>query len=98
MNEFKTDMNLPIRETIEQVISDQVLPTISETLGEISRSARMNADLTSSERHWSPKTHCHKKDWENLTKLNRAFGDQNRHNIENSFDPHSSDEDYDNYT
>ena len=28
MNEFKVDLNLHIEETIEQVISDQVLPTI----------------------------------------------------------------------
>ena len=50
INEFKVDLNVHIRETIEQVISDQVLPTIRETLGEISSGARLKVDFTSSER------------------------------------------------
>ena len=54
MSEFKKDLNLHIRETIEQVISDQILPTIRETLGAINSGGRPNVDLTSSERHMSP--------------------------------------------
>ena len=95
INEFKVDSNLHIRETVEQVISDQVLRTIRETLGEIGNGARPNVDLTSSERHRSPEMQCSKRAWKNIPKSNKTISDQNRHNIENSFEPHSSDEDYD---
>ena len=54
INEFKIDSNLHIRETIEQVISDQVLLSIRETLSVINSGARPNVDLMSSERHRSP--------------------------------------------
>ena len=46
INEFNVDLNLHIRETIEQVILDQVLPTFRETSGEIGNGARQNVDLS----------------------------------------------------
>ena len=95
MNESEVDLNLHLRETIEQVIADQILPTIRETMVEISNGARANVDLTSSERYRIPEMHYSKKTWDNIPKLNKIISDQNRHNIENSFEPHSSNEDYD---
>ena len=94
--EFKVDLNLHIRETIEQVISDQVLPSIRETLSGINDSVRPNVDLTSSERHRSPETHLRKKIWENVTKSNKSVNNHNHHKRANSFEPHI-DEDYDIY-
>ena len=49
MNEFKLDFNSHIKKTIEQVISDQVCPTIRATLGEISDSTLPIVDVTPSE-------------------------------------------------
>ena len=85
MNEFKVDLNLHLREAIEQVIADQILPTIRETMGEISNGARTNVDLTSSERFRIPEMHYRKKVWDNIPKLNKIISDQDRHKIENSF-------------
>ena len=73
MNEFKVILNLHNRETVEKPISDQVLPTIRETLGKIRSAARPNVDLTSSERHRSPEMHCRKKGWENIPELNNLL-------------------------
>ena len=89
INEFKVDLNVHIRETIEQVISDQVLPTIRETLGEISSGARLKVDFTSSERCITARKFV--IIYQNWIKLSN----RNSHNIENSFEPPSSDEDYD---
>ena len=52
-------------------------------------------DLASSERHRSPDTNNFKGSWGNALKLNRNARSQNRHNKESSFDPHSSDDEYD---
>ena len=70
---IKVDLKLHIRETIEQVISDQVLLTIRETLGEISSCVRPNMDLPSSEQPRSPKMHCRKKAWKNIPKMNKPY-------------------------
>ena len=95
IGEFKVYLYLQIRETIKQVISDQVLPIIRETSGEISSGARPNVDIPSSARHRSPETHCRKKAWRNIPNLNKSISNQDRHKIENSLEPHSSDEEYD---
>ena len=95
-NEFNVDLKLHIRETIEQVILDQVLPIFTETSGEIGNGARQNVVLRSSERRRSPVMHCSERAWKNIPKSNKSISNQNRHNIENSFEPHSSDDDYDN--
>ena len=85
--EFKVDLNLHIRQTIEQVISDQVIPTVRETLSKINSGARPNVDLTSSERHSSPEMHYLPKVW---GKMNKSDSNQNRHNTENSFERQST--------
>ena len=68
INEFKMFLKLHIRETIEQAISDQVLPSIRETLSVINSGAKPNVDLTSSEQHRSLETHSRRKIWENVPK------------------------------
>ena len=95
MNDIKVDLNSHIREAIEQVISEQVLPTIRESLREVSSGARTNKDLTSSERHRSSAENYPRRIWELIPKVNRDANNQNRHSKENSFEPPSSDEDYD---
>ena len=72
-----------------------MLLTVRETLGEIGNGARLNVDLTSSEQHRSPEMHCSKRAWINMPKSNDSISNQNRHHIEDSFEPHSSDKDYD---
>ena len=96
-NEFKMDLKLHITETIEPVISDQLFPTIWETLGEISNSTRLIVDLTSCEQHCSPEMHCRKKYWDKTLKLDKTGSIGNRHVIENSFEAHCSEEGYDTY-
>ena len=66
------------------------------SLVQINSGARPDVDLTSSERHRSPEKHYRKKTWENVLKPNISSSNQNRHDTENSFESHSSDEDYNN--
>ena len=44
LNEIEFDLNLHVRQTIEQAILEQVLPRIRETLGERRNSAKVNTD------------------------------------------------------
>ena len=82
-------------EITSQVISDQILPTIRETLGEISCSAWTNVDLTSSERHRSHEIQFRKKVWKNVPNMTKTNSIQNRDKTENSFESHSCNEGYD---
>ena len=54
LNEINLDLNSQIRETIEQVISEQLLPTI-RTLCDEKTVINTNVDLLSSRRHREPK-------------------------------------------
>ena len=84
-----------IGETNEQFISDRVLPTIRKTLGEIGNGARPIVDLTSSERQRSTEMQCTKRVGKNIQTSNRSISHQNGHNIENPFELHCSEDDYD---
>ena len=94
-NEIMLDLNLQTRETIELVISEHVLPTIRDALGELERGARAILDLPSSGQHRSPEVNNPKRVWGNVIKLGKNAKNQNRHNKESSIDPHSNDQDYD---
>ena len=61
MNEFKVDLNLRFEEPIEQVISEQVLPTIRQTLGEVNIGNRLVMGQTFSERERNTATQTRKK-------------------------------------
>ena len=69
INEMRVDLNSHITGTIEQAISEQVLPTIRETLGELGNSARNNLDPASGKRHRSPEITHPKRAWENIPNL-----------------------------
>ena len=97
MEEIKLDLNLQIRETIEQVISEQVLETIRDSIDELRAGVRTNFDLASSMRHRSPEVNISQRVWGKTLHLNRNAGNQNRHYKKNSSDPQSSNDDYDNF-
>ena len=61
MTEIKVDLKLHIRETIEQVIFEQVLPTIREIFGDFGNGAGVNTDLASSEQYRSPEVNYPKR-------------------------------------
>ena len=77
MNEIKVGLHLHTRETIEDVISEQALPTIRETSGEVVSGARTNNHLISSARHRSPEVNYPKRIWGNIPKVNRDVSYQN---------------------
>ena len=93
-NEMKLNLNLQIRETIEQVISEQVLPTIRDALGELETGARAIVDIASSGRHMSTGVNGPKRVWGIVIKIGKNAKNQNRHNKESSIDPHSNDDDF----
>ena len=69
INEMRVNLNSHITGAIEQAISEQVLPTIRETLSELGNSARNNLDPASGKRHRSPERTHPKRAWENIPKL-----------------------------
>ena len=71
MNETKMDLKLHIKGTIEQVVSEQVLPNIRETFGDFGNGAKVDTDFvnTSSEQYRSQEVSYPKRTW--VTSQNR---------------------------
>ena len=98
LNEFKVDLNLRIRETIEQIISEEVLSTIRQALGEVNNGDQLVKDQTFSERERNPATQPQKKHCDKASKLDRTNFNQDRLDVENSFQTHTDEEDYDTWS
>ena len=54
LNGMKTDLNSQIREAIDSAITEQILPSIQNTLGKQGKGVKAELDLMSSARHRSP--------------------------------------------
>ena len=86
INEFKVDLNLQTGETIEQVISEQVLPTIRETLGESNNGDQLVMDRTFSGREKNSSKQPRKKHCDKVPKLDGAKCNLDSLDVENSYE------------
>ena len=84
-----------IEETIEQVISEQVFPTIRQTLGVVNNGDQLVLEQMSSERERNPAKQPRKKHCDKAVKLDGTNCNLDRLDVEISLKTHTDKEEYD---